>query len=271
MTTSGSGNAVTSASISSGKLTLTKGNSFALSNHTHSQYLTSLTRTTNTSYSTVTQVVSNVTVSGNEVRVYFAQVESGGGGSWNGGTVSTNIVIQRSTATLEFRYSTSNYWRIYQNNGSGYYLQWQCDTGYPMSLQKSGLLQIKGSLSQNSDLRIKNITGYLTNALDNLMQIPIIRYVRTDLANAKEEIGFGAQHLLPYYPEMVIEGMDGLYSVNYSAMSAVAIAGLKELYTRFRPIENKVKVLESKVRNLQARLDNAYREIFNLKEGKETA
>lgn len=225
----------------------------------------------NTGSSGSGKVVTKVTASGSTVYVTYGTDQTGSGGSWNGGTVSTNIVIQRSAATLEFRYSTSNFWRIYQNNGSGYYLQWQCDTGYPMSLQKSGLLQIKGSLSQNSDLRIKNITGYLVNALDDLMKIPIIRYVRTDLANAKEEIGFGAQHLLPYYPEMVIEGMDGLYSVNYSAMSAVAIAGLKELYSRFRPVENKVKVLESKVRNLQARLDNAYREIFNLKEGKETA
>ena len=272
VTTSGSGNAVTSASISGGKLTLSKGNSFALSTHTHSQYLTSLTRDTHTSYDTVTQVVSNVTVSGNEIMVYFAQVESGGGSSsWDGGTVYSDITIQRSNASLYLRYSSGNFWRIYQNNGSGYYLQWQCDTGYPMSLQKSGALQIKGSLSQNSDLRIKNITGYLVNALDDLMKIPIIRYVRTDLPNAKNEIGFGAQHLLPYYPEMVVMGTDGLYSVNYSSMSAVAIAGLKELYTRFRPVENRVKVLESRVRNLQQRLDNAYREIFNLKQGKEDA
>ena len=225
----------------------------------------------NTGSSGSGKVVTKVTASGSTVYVTYGTDQTGSGGSWDGGTVHSNIVILRSSATLEFRYSTSNFWRIYQNNGSGYYMQWQCDTGYPMSLQKSGNLQIKGSLSQNSDIRIKNITGYLVNALDDLMHIPIIRYTRTDIEGALPEIGFGAQHLLPYYPEMVIEGMDGLYSVNYSAMSAVAIAGIKELYARFRPVENRVKVLESLVRNLQLRLDNAYREIFNLKQGKEEA
>ena len=51
----------------------------------------------------------------------------------------------------------------------------------------------------------------------------------------------------------------------------ITFQGVKELYVRFRPVENRVKVLESRVRNLQQRLDNAYREIFNLKEGKEDA
>ena len=48
--------------------------------------------------------------------------------------------------------------------------------------------------------------------------------------------------------------------------TAIAIQGVKELYTRFLPVENKVKILESRVRNLQQRLDNAYREIFELKQ-----
>ena len=222
----------------------------------------------NTGSSGSGKVVTKVTASGSTVYVTYGTDQTGSGSSsWDGGTVHSNIVIQRSSATLELRYSTSNYWRIYQNSGGGYYLQWQCDSGYPMSLQKSGALQIKGSLSQNSDLRIKSITGYLTSVLDDLMKMPIIRYVRTDLENAKPEIGFGAQHLLPYFPEMVVMGTDGLYSVNYSAMSAVAIAGLKELYARFRPVESKVKMLEQQIRNLQLRLDNAYREIFELKEG----
>ena len=60
------------------------------------------------------------------------------------------------------------------------------------------------------------------------------------------------------------------YAVGYDQLgTAVAIVGIKELYARFRPVENKVKALEGRVRNLQARLDNAYREIFILKEGKE--
>jgi hypothetical protein len=39
VTTTGSGNAITALSFSSGTFTATKGSTFSLSNHTHSNYL----------------------------------------------------------------------------------------------------------------------------------------------------------------------------------------------------------------------------------------
>ena len=93
-----------------------------------------------------------------------------------------------------------------------------------------------------------------------------------------KQIGVIAQDVRRIFPETFSQGKydsnigDYVLGVDYSTLgTVVAIAGLKELYARFRPVENKVKVLEQQVRNLQARLDNAYKEIFTLKEGKETA
>ena len=85
----------------------------------------------------------------------------------------------------------------------------------------------------------------------------------------KVRIGMSAQQVNSVYPEFVYMTDEGYYAMDYSSLSSLAIQGIKELYARFRPVESKVKVLEQRVRNLQSRLDNAYREIFNLKEGKE--
>ena len=84
-------------------------------------------------------------------------------------------------------------------------------------------------------------------------------------------VGVSAQQLKGIFPEFVsYDDYTERYAVGYDQLgTAVAIVGIKELYARFRPVENKVKALEGRVRNLQARLDNAYREIFILKEGKE--
>ena len=86
-------------------------------------------------------------------------------------------------------------------------------------------------------------------------------------------IGVIAQEILPFIPEVVSqyqykEYSDEMrYGVDYATLGAVvSIQGIKELYTRFRPVENKVKTLESRVQDLQLRLDNAYREIFELKQ-----
>ena len=270
VTTSGSGNAVTSASISGGKLTLSKGNSFALSTHTHSQYLTSLTRTTNTSYNTVTQVVSNVTVSGNEIRVYFAQVESGGGSSsWNGGYVSNTITI--GSGAINF-YSANDDGTIWYNNNEGSWKMFFYVKGsLALKLNSSGQGWFPGGVIESSDLRLKNVVGCLSHVLDSIDKVDPIKFTWKDKFRGEGvKIGFSAQNLIQIYSE-VVGVFEGYYTVDYNAMSAVAISGLKELYARFRPVENRVKVLEQRVRNLQQRLDNAYREIFNLKQGKEDA
>lgn len=207
-------------------------------------------------------VVTGVTASGNTVYITKGSI-SGGGGDWNGGTVGNNITIQRSSATLKLQYSSRIYWSMYQDS-SDFHLQFQCDTGYPMSLQKTGSMYLKGSLTQNSDIRLKTVTGYISGVLDKMLKVNVISYYMNDDYKKEEQIGYIAQEVLPMWRQNVKEFMQ-FYTLNYAGMGAIAFQGVKELYTRFLPVENKVKILESRVQNLQLRLDNAYREIFELK------
>ena len=155
------------------------------------------------------------------------------------------------------------------------------NAGNTLYLEKNGtphLYVMGANWTINSDERIKDIGSPVEDILDKLSSLRVVHFTYKNRLGLGKQIGVIAQDIQRVFPESVSRGAydetvgDYILGVDYSTLGAVvAIAGLKELYTRFRPVENKVKVLESKVRNLQARLDNAYREIFNLKEGKETA
>lgn len=211
--------------------------------------------------------VGSLSVSGSTIYYNMTNISTSGGGDWNGGTVTNNITISRSGATLLLQ--NGSYKWDFRNAGNTLYLE---KNGTPH------LYVMGANWTINSDERIKDIGSPVEDILDKLSSLRVVHFTYKNRLGLGKQIGVIAQDIQRVFPESVSRGAydetvgDYILGVDYSTLGAVvAIAGLKELYTRFRPVENKVKVLESKVRNLQARLDNAYREIFNLKEGKETA
>ena len=143
----------------------------------------------------------------------------------------------------------------------------------------SAHLYVMGSnWTLNSDERIKDIGEPVGLILDQLSNLRVVHFTYKNRLELGKQVGVIAQDVRRVLPEAVSRGAydpsvgDYVLGVDYSTLGAViAIAGLKELYARFRPVENRVRTLEQQVRNLQLRLDNAYKEIFTLKEGKETA
>lgn len=191
-----------------------------------------------------------------------------GGGSWNGGTISNGITIS-SSATLGININTyspfingSRHINFMVNNtqrlqiGSG---------GYVFA---SGFIQLGSSTIHNSsDIRRKNVISYLSDTLVCISSLDAFRFQFKDDATRQVRIGLSAQQVMLQYPELVFTDDKGYYALDYMSLSTIAIAGLKELYARFLPVENKVKSLEGKVDNLTLRLNNAYDEIFKLKGG----
>lgn len=212
--------------------------------------------------------VTNVTASGNTV--YVTKGTISGGSSWNGGTVSNGITISTSSAVgisiqtgrpfIKF----GSYWEIRSGSDLNFYYNGGSAVAY-FSGSNRGNLWIAGTLSQNSDMRLKTVLSPITDVLKAISTFNVFRYKYNNDKLGRVRIGMSAQQVKIYYPELVFTETDGYYSMDYVSMSAVLVGGVKELYTRFRPVENKVKILESRVQNLQLRLDNAYREIFELK------
>ena len=216
--------------------------------------------------------VGSLSVSGSTI-YYNMTTISGGGSSWNGGTITNGITISNS-GTVGISISTGtpfvkfgSKWKIQSGSDLNFYYGSGSAVAY-FSGSNRGNLWIAGTLSQNSDMRLKTVLSPITDVLKAISTFNVFRYKYNNDKLGRVRIGMSAQQVKIYYPELVFTESDGYYSMDYVSMSAVLVGGIKELYTRFLPVENKVKALESRVQNLQLRLDNAYREIFELKQQK---
>lgn len=238
----------------------------SLNGHTHSNYLESsdiygLTIYINGS----SQGTYNPASSSKSI-----YITTGGGGDWNGGTITNGITISNS-GTVGISISTGTPFVKFGSNWkiqSGYDLNFYYGSGSALAYfsgSNRGNLWIAGSLVQNSDMRLKTIKSYISNALESINRLDVFRYYYNSDKSCRVRIGMSAQQTIIPYPEVVYKELDGYYSMDYVSLIPIAFQGIKELYTRFLPVENKVKILESRVQNLQLRLDNAYREIFELK------
>lgn len=213
--------------------------------------------------------VTNVTASGNTV--YVTKGTISGGSSWNGGTVSNGITISTSSAVgISIQTGTpfvkfGSYWKIQSGSDLNFYYGSGSALAY-FSGSNKGNLWIAGTLSQNSDMRLKTVVSPITDALKAISTFNVFRYKYNNDKLGRVRIGMSAQQVKIYYPELVFTESDGYYSMDYVSMSAVLVGGMKELYNRFKPVETEVQTLKNKVSNLQQRLDNAYREIFLLKQ-----
>ena len=213
-------------------------------------------------------VVTSVTASGRTITVKYGSLS----GSWNGGTI-TNPITKSGTSQAFYLSSVSGGWGIGCSSSEAWL---QAYGSAATAIYCSGYRQVwinTGSHTRSawvvdSDMRVKTKLSDFIGVLDKINRIDVFRYKRNDDNRGTVFIGVSAQQLLPVFPEFVShdESTD-LYGVMYDQLgTAIAIQGIKELYTRFLPVENKVKTLESRVQNLQLRLDNAYREIFELKQ-----
>ena len=232
----------------------------SLNGHTHSNYLESsdiygLTIYINGS----SQGTYNPASSSKSI-----YITTGGGSSWNGGTITNGITISNSgtvgisisTGTPFIKFGSN--WKIQSGSDLNFYYGSGSALAY-FSGSNRGNLWIAGTLSQNSDMRLKTVVSPITDALKAISTFDVFRYKYNNDKLGRVRIGMSAQQVKIYYPELVFTESDGYYSMDYVSMSAVLVGGMQELYTRFLPVENKVKILESRVQNLQLRLDNAYR------------
>lgn len=206
--------------------------------------------------------VGSLSVSGSTI-YYNMTTISGGGGSWDGGDVYKDINIRYPGQRLRF-YLSNGDTRVFLAGSGG--------LGYWVNGSFKAEMTTSGQWVQQSDIRLKNIFNKYSGILNVIDKINVYRYTFKE-GDGKLNIGVIAQEILPFIPEVISSSQYKEYSdekrlsVDYATLGAVvAIQGVKELYTRFLPVENKIKILEIRVQNLQLRLDNAYREIFELKQ-----
>lgn len=213
----------------------------------------------------------NSTIKKNSSGQLYCTVQGGGNttsvNGLSGGTINGSVTVGGATYNYLGISGGSTVWRLQVRNdsGSSYGLHFLYNGTHVATIKNTGQMYAKGGYTE-SDLRQKQVFSHLEGVLDKMNKIPVILFKYIDIPVAEMEIGYGAQYILPYFPE-TIRRNGNMFSVNYSAMGAIAFQGVKELYARFRPVETEVERLKKRVSNLQRRLDNAYQEIFKLKGG----
>ena len=270
VSSSGSGNAVTSISYSGSAISVVKGNTFSLSTHTHSNYLTGLSRRTTGSGN----VVTDVTVSGGTVTVEYGSLS----GSWNGGTI-TNPITKSGTNQAFYLSSVSGGWAIGCSSSEAWFQSYgRTDTAIYCGGYKQVWINV-GSYTRSawivsSDMRDKTKVGDFSSILNDLFQIEVFKYTRNEEREGKVYIGVSAQQLKEVFPDFVsYDERSDRYGVMYDQLgSAIAIQGLKELYQKHLSLENLVKsrqhwelTKDEQIKHLQDTVIRLQNEINELK------
>ena len=89
-------------------------------------------------------------------------------------------------------------------------------------------------------MRLKDNIQPLGDTMVNILKLDAKSYTR----EGREEIGLIAQDdVQNVYPELVVEDGNGMLAVNYQALSAILINGIKDQEARIQKLELLVKLL----------------------------
>ena len=96
-----------------------------------------------------------------------------------------------------------------------------------------------GNITVSSDMRLKDNIQSLGQTMVNILKLDAKSYTR----DGRAEIGLIAQDVQLVYPELVSEDGNGMLAVNYQALSAILINGIKDQEARIQKLELLVKLL----------------------------
>jgi uncharacterized protein (UPF0261 family) len=101
------------------------------------------------------------------------------------------------------------------------------DTNNGEKLYVSGSIRATGSITANSDARLKKNIERIENALEKVGQIS--GYTYNTIYDEDRHAGVIAQEIDLVLPEIVNKGNDGLMGVEYGNISALLIEAIKDL------------------------------------------
>ena len=114
-----------------------------------------------------------------------------------------------------------------------------------LTMTRSGNMTITGTLTQNSDIRIKENIKPLESQLDIISKLNPVSYNKKENKETLEpftgqkEIGFIAQEVEEILPELVSENKEGIKSLAYGNMNAVLVKAIQELKAEVEILKNK--------------------------------
>lgn len=164
---------------------------------------------------------TSLTINGTLVSRLDMQV----GGTRNAGfVVATDAAYLETTAAIPLVFYTNSLERGRVTSGGNWLLGTTTDNGERLYI--SGAIRATGTITANSDIRIKSNITKIENALEKVGQIS--GYTYNTSYDDKRHGGVIAQEMEKVFPEIVNTGNDGLMGVEYGNISALLIEAIKE-------------------------------------------
>ena len=108
---------------------------------------------------------------------------------------------------------------------------------------QNGNVTIAGTLTQNSDITLKENIKPLQSQLEIVSKLNPVSYNK--IGQDKNEIGFIAQEVEELLPELVLENEEGLKSLAYGNMNAILVKAIQELKTDNDSLKARIETLEN--------------------------
>jgi hypothetical protein len=118
-------------------------------------------------------------------------------------------------------------------------------------------IDINGTACSSDEQLKDNIMDLNTNILDALTQVRTVTFNWNGGSDTRTRIGFIAQDIQQYFPELVSKGSTGYLSVNYAGITPVLVEAIRELDLKLTGIQNlSDETFLSRMRNWFADTEN---------------
>jgi hypothetical protein len=136
----------------------------------------------------------------------------------SGGVVQLQFRSNHQSTLRGYVYADTSNNIGFLNNGGSWSLR--CDS--------SGNVTATGDVTAYSDARLKTNVSTIEAALEKVLQMRGVTYVRTDNNDTAEKVGVIAQEIQKVLPQVVNENTDGYLTVSYGNIVGVLIEAIKE-------------------------------------------
>lgn len=184
-------------------------------------------------YEASTSSSSYLTIQNNRARNAAVYTETTNGGFYAGTSIGTD------TFNYQIYDAVAGVARLIITSGGNILMNTSSDNGE--RLYVSGSIRATGSITANSDARLKKNIERIENALEKVGQIS--GYTYNTIYDENRHAGVIAQEIDKVLPEIVNKGNDGLMGVEYGNISALLIEAIKEQKVLIESLQAKVEAL----------------------------
>jgi hypothetical protein len=175
--------------------------------------------------------------------------------------VNGKLWWESDTGKLKVYYGTSSAWvdatpvpdmSLYYAKAGG---PISGDVTIQQTLTVVGNTLIQGTLTETSDISLKENILPLESSLDKVMKLNGVSFNKKTTPNVKE-IGFIAQEVEAVIPDLVSETNEGIKTVSYSRVTAVLVETIKEQQAQINTQQSQIEELKNMVNMLAEKLNN---------------